>query len=315
MKVEHFIKTNSNCWKELEDFSTIVNSKGIGGLNPKEIKRFIHLFRLSSHHLAYARTHYPNQDIVVYLNALVGKCHSHIYAVKKVSSRGIFSYLTHGFPQALKKERLLILSSLGVFTFGFILSLLMVLYNSAYASLFLPQQIIDVISAGEMGGGAWNYPLMSSYIMINNISVSLRAFVWGIALGIGTIYILFVNGGLLGALTALVYLHGNPLQYWSLILPHGIIELTAIFISGGAGLMLAKGLLLPGQHSRIQSVIKAAKNSVSLIMGVVIMLIIAGIIEGFFTPLPISAAIKLLFAAVTGLLLVVYILKPHISKN
>jgi len=191
----------------------------------------------------------------------------------------------------------------------------MVLYNPDNAILFLPQHFIDVVQKGQMGGGQWNYPLMSSYIMVNNISVSLRAFVWGITLGIGTIYILFMNGSLLGALTALVYLNGNPSNYWALILPHGIIELTAIFISGGAGLMLAKGLLLPGQHTRFQSVIKQAKNSVSLVIGVIIMLVIAGIIEGFFTPLPIQGLFKLSFAAFTAILLFIYLLIPYINRQ
>jgi uncharacterized membrane protein SpoIIM required for sporulation len=91
-----------------------------------------------------------------------------------------------------------------------------------------------------------------------------------------------------------------------LILPHGIIELTAIFISGAAGLIIAKHLLLPGQYSRKDSLIAGTKQAVSLLAGVVILLIIAGLIEGFFTPLNISPISKLSFAALTAILLAAY---------
>jgi uncharacterized membrane protein SpoIIM required for sporulation len=150
--------------------------------------------------------------------------------------------------------------------------------------------------------------------MFNNISVSLRAFVFGITLGLGTIYVLFMNGALLGALTALMYMYGSPKHYWSLILPHGVIELTAIFISGAAGLIIAKSILLPGEFTRKHSLIKGAKKAVSLVMGVVLMLVVAGIIEGFFTPLAISENVKLAFAAVTAIILAIYFTVPYLIK-
>ena len=126
---------------------------------------------------------------------------------------------------------------------------------------------------------------------------------------------LFLNGALLGALTALVYLRGNPLTYWSLILPHGIIELTAIFISGAAGLLIAKHIILPGRYSRKDALIAGAKQAVSLMSGVVIMLVIAGLIEGFFTPRAVGAEMKLIFAGATGLSIISYLLLPYFQRE
>lgn len=316
MKEEQFIKINSNIWRELEDLSSIINKKGIKSLPSQQVKNFLLAFRQCSHHLAYARTHYPQSNVVSYLNSLVGKCHNHVYAVRKLSLGSLFKYIGYGFPKLLKENKWFVIGSFGFFLLGFIVSLLMVYHNINTAGLFLPESFIQG-AGGERSNAAsqWNYPLMSSYIMINNISVSLRAFVFGITLGLGTIYVLFYNGAMLGALTALMYMKGNPTNYWSLILPHGIIELTAIFISGAAGLIIAKSMLIPGEYSRKHSLIHGAKRAISLVMGVVLMLIIAGIIEGFFTPLNIPEVTKLSFAAVTAVLLVVYFSVPYVIKK
>ena len=316
MKEEQFIKTNSNIWRELESFSVIINKKGVKSLPSNEVKRFLSTFRQCSHHLAYARTHYQESSVVTYLNSLISKCHSHVYAVKKVSPGQFFKYIGYEFPKLLKGYKWFILSSFAFFAFGVILSFILVLANADNANMFLPAAMIEGVKGGTAGsGGQWNYPLMSSYIMFNNISVSLRAFVFGITLRVGTIYVLFMNGALLGALTALMYMYGSPKHYWSLILPHGVIELTAIFISGAAGLIIAKSMLLPGELTRKHSLIDGAKKAVSLVMGVVLMLVIAGIIEGFFTPLDISESVKLVFAAVTAVILAVYFTVPYVVKK
>lgn len=315
MNEEQFIKTNSDYWKQLEYFSTMIDKKGVKRLPSKEVVKFLQTFRHCSHNLAYATTHYPKSNVVSYLNSLISKCHSHVYAVKKISPRSLIKYIIYDFPKLLKDNKWFIICSFSFFIIGVILSIILVLFNVDNASLFLPQDLIDSIKGGTTGGKQWNYPLMSSYIMVNNISVSLKAFVMGITVGIGTIYVLFFNGALLGALTALIYRYGNPINYWSLILPHGVIELTAIFISGAAGLIIAKSILLPGEYSRKHALIKGAKKSVSLVVGVIFMLVIAGIIEGFFTPLNISELSKLIFAAISSIVLILYLSIPYIIKK
>ena len=315
MREEQFIEINSNMWRELENLYALVNKKGIKSLSSIDVKRFLHIFRQCSHHLAYARTHYSKSSVVMYLNSLVGKCHSHVYAVKKISPGNLARYVTYEFPNLLKEYRWYILSSFGFFAIGLIVSFLLVSLNADNASMFLPQNMIEGMKSGKHSAGQWNYPLMSSYLMSNNITVCLKAFALGITLGIGTIYVLFFNGAMLGALAALVYLYGNPISFWSLILPHGIIELTAIFIAGASGLIIAKHLLLPGEYTHKSALIAGAKKAISLIIGVVFMLIIAGLIEGFFTPLNIFDGTKLLFAAITGLILVVYFSIPYIVKR
>jgi len=314
LKQENFIQLNSDIWKELQLFIDKINKKGVSKLSSKDLKRFLHIFRLTSHHLAYVRTHYPKSDLLNYLNSLVGKCHSHVYAVKRFSIKDLNNYILYGFPNLLKTNKFYILFSFLFFILGSIISFLVVIKNPELSDIFLPSYFYETIKNNKMGQGDFNYPLMSSTIMVNNILVSLRAFVFGITFGIGTIYVLFINGIMLGALTALVYLYADQVLFWSLILPHGIIELSAIFIAGGAGLIIARGMLLPYEYSRKDSIIKASKEAVSLILGVIFMLIVASIIEGFFTPLPISPYIKLSFAAFTAILSIIYFSLPYIKK-
>lgn len=315
MKEEEFIKSKSAIWRDLEALSTIVNKKGIKSLHSSEIKRFLYLFRQSSHHLAYARVHYPQSSTTGYLNSLIAKSHNQVYAIRKISPDILVKYFTYEFPKLLMEFKWYIMSSFILFFMGVIISLLLVLINPENAPIFLPQNLVEGIKAGATSKEQWNHPLMSSYIMINNITVSLNAFVLGITLGIGTIYVLFINGVMLGALTALIYLYGSPLNYWSLILPHGVIELAAIFISGGAGLIIAKHMLIPGLYSRKDSIINGAKKAVSLVAGIAVMLVIAGIIEGFFTPRDISEYVKLTFAAITAIILVLYFSIPYYTKK
>ncbi|MFP4662321.1 MAG: stage II sporulation protein M [Halanaerobiales bacterium] len=316
MKEEVFIERNSASWQSLETLSKKINNKGIKKLTSSEVKIFLDLFRKTSHHLAYARTHYPDSNIIKYLNNLLGKCHSNVYAVKKISPGSLKDYVFRKYPQILKDYRNYILISFAFFALGVLISMIMVLYNHDHASLFVPQEYIDTIKAGTEGSGDWNYALMSSYIMVNNIRVSITAFVLGITLGLGTVYVLFLNGAMLGALTTVVYLYGNPVSYWSLILPHGVIELTAIFIAGAAGLVIAKHMLIPGELKRKYSIISGTKKAISLLSGVIVMLIIAGIIEGFYTPLStFTTTTKLAFAAFTGLILIMYFAIPYFKKD
>jgi uncharacterized membrane protein SpoIIM required for sporulation len=254
--------------------------------------------------------------VVQYLNSLIGRCQSHIYAVKRISPGSALNYLYHGFPQLLSENKFYVMLSFGFFALGAVISLILVSLNSDNALMFLPKYMVEGIKGGTSGGGGeWNYPLMSSYIMVNNITISLRAFVFGITLGLGTTYLLFYNGAILGSLTGLIYLYGSPVNYWSLILPHGVIELTAVFISGAAGLIIAKGILIPGEYSRRHSFVNGAKKAVSLVPGIVLMLVIAGIIEGFYTPLKIQEGSKLLFAGITAILLAVYFSIPYFIKK
>lgn len=140
-------------------------------------------------------------------------------------------------------------------------------------------------------------PLESSAIMTNNISVSLTTFALGVTGGLGTVLMLAFNGLLFGVISGACWHAGMLDQLMSFVAPHGVIELPAIFIAGGAGLMLAKGMLFPGTLPRRASFALEGGRAVRLVLGIIPMLIVAGTIEGFVSPTDLAPKWKYALAA------------------
>ena len=158
--------------------------------------------------------------------------------------------------------------------------------TNGLAEKLAPQHIVETIHDKEMWTDvpALHRNLFASFVMTNNIRVAFSAFALGITFMIGTMYILAFNGILIGTVAGLCHVHGLALPLWSFVSPHGYIELTTIFIAGGAGLKMGYALIAPGLLTRKQALTDAAKIAVQLIGGCVVLLVIAGVIEGFVSP-------------------------------
>jgi uncharacterized membrane protein SpoIIM required for sporulation len=143
--------------------------------------------------------------------------------------------------------------------------------------------------------------------MTNNLSVTFMTFAMGITAGIGTLYMLFFNGLLLGVVGTACWLNQMSLQLWSFVVSHGVLELPAVFIAGGAGLRIAQGMLFPRLLSRKDSVQAAGAEAIQLLLGTIPMLVVAGILEAFLSPT--SEPVLLKFSVGSGLflLLVLYL--------
>jgi uncharacterized membrane protein SpoIIM required for sporulation len=141
-------------------------------------------------------------------------------------------------------------------------------------------------------------PQESSFIMTNNMTVSFLTFAGGITAGLWTLFQLFFNGMMLGVIGVACGMNDMSVKLWSFVAPHGVLELPAIFIAGGAGLRLAQALLFPGPLSRRDSLAVGGNEAVRLLVGVIPMLIVAGMIEGFFSPSSVPTGFKFTLAAV-----------------
>jgi uncharacterized membrane protein SpoIIM required for sporulation len=170
----------------------------------------------------------------------------------------------------------------------------------------LGPQMVATIERHEM----WTHsvvavaPAASSMIMTNNLSVCFIAFATGIVFGLGTLYSMFFNGLLLGVVSTACQQHGMAVDLWSFVAPHGALELPSIILAGAAGFRLAKGVLFPGYYRRRDSLALAAADAVRLVAGIIPLLVIAGTLEGFFSPS--SAPVWLKFT--TGGLLFTFLL-------
>ncbi len=311
-----FVRLHSTTWKELESALKQIQSKSKAGIDHDGIHRLLFLYQTVSRHLSIARTRYGATDTVDYLNRLVSRAHQVIYVSKPNTLHRIIRFYVHDFPCLVKKEALLLFIAAGVFISGFLISFFFTLYNEDYALSFVPVQYTQALEDNTSDLDVHlNYTVTSVVIFTNNIRVGIFAFALGITFGIGTVYVLAQNGLLLGALSALAVHHGMGYSFWSLILPHGIPELFCIFICGAAGLSIARSMLFPGIHSRRQSFSTGGKNALHLLMGTIPIFVLAGLTEGYITPLPVNPLWKYAVALIWLCVLLIYILVRRKTGN
>jgi uncharacterized membrane protein SpoIIM required for sporulation len=255
-------------------------------------------------------------ELELYLNELVGRAYGQIYRNPSPTWTSLWFFLRSTFPKTFRETSPWFVLSFGLFIFGFGYGFIGGLLDETLIPLVAPPHLIEKVEEGQVWFDSILAvkPLASSMIMTNNITVSFTAFALGITFGVGTVCVLFLNGLLLGSLAALCHSHDLGIPFWSFVLPHGVIELTAIFIAGAAGLLLATALLAPGDLPRRQALVQRAGQSVRLVLGCVPLLIAAGVIEGFFSPAPLPPALKFFAAGCLLLLLLSYLLIPRPTK-
>jgi uncharacterized membrane protein SpoIIM required for sporulation len=150
--------------------------------------------------------------------------------------------------------------------------------------------------------------IAATHIFTNNIQVTFYAFAYGALFGVGTLYVMAFNGAMMGAVLSLTYHAGFGNALVTFMVGHGVIELSCIFISGGAGLLIGSALLMPGDLSRADALKSRGLDAIRLVAGCVPLLVVAGTIEGFISPAPINPVIKFGIAGITGLAMYSYLI-------
>ena len=261
-------------------------------------------YRMVVADLSYARSQGASGELVAYLNELAGRAHGVIYAAPAARLRGVVAFLLRDFPALFRSTSRYALVAALIFFIGWGVAAYLVHVELRGAGHGMPGQIfgkddgpVQVPDPAEM----------SSYIMTNNIKVGIYAFAAGVTAGVLTVWVLFTNGLTIGYIATLRAPQLGQVRFWSLILPHGVIELVAIFVCGGAGLMLGSAIIAPGNLRRADSIRIAAGKAMRLFAGVLPFFVVAAIIEGFITPSVIPAWSKLAFSGVTALALILYL--------
>ena len=304
-------------FQKLEEYLKTIEARGLQELNSRDVLMFGSLYRRAVSSLSRARSQGVDNRRIEYLNGLVARSYGYIYTTEPKGYMSIITFFKSEFPQTFRKNLHFIVAAFiitivaGLFAYG------TVLRNPSKADIILgpgSQDMLEQIATRHQGNKNWmpaeQRPVMSSYIIVNNIKVCIIAFSTGILAGVGTCAILMYNGFMLGVVAAAVRSYGAhvTLGFWSFVAPHGVIELTAIFISGGAGLMLGWALLCPGRYTRLTALKVAGREAIVLMLGVGAMLIVAGTIEGYFSPSMTPNAVKLSFAAIVGFIEYYYLL-------
>lgn len=309
MKVKTFVTTHRDEWKELEAHMTFIR-KHKKQMKPEDIDRFSNLYQKAAQHLSYSQTYYPQEDVTAYLNELVSSAHN-IFYKDQLSSIGQLRYFFgQRFVRLLLEQWQAIVVAMVLFLIGGVAAFWVVVHHPQQLSTVLSAKMAKAVQPGQSGGSSAdiNASLMSASIMTNNIKVAFLAFAGGITFGILTTYLLIYNGIMMGALAGLFWHYGQSYQFWALIVPHGMVELTAIFIAGGAGLLMGYKLFVPGAYSRVYQFKTQTKRSVQLVIGTLPLFVIAGTIEGFITPADMPLYVKYIVALLTVLGLISYVI-------
>ena len=316
MEEREFVAGSREVWERLAASVADVRSRGVKALGADALKRMHDDYRHAAADLAYAQTHYPRSETVGFLNRLVGSAHGELYAARPRRAAAVREFIAGGYPRLVRQNwRPVALSSallVAAVAVGWVLSYT----DPGLARLLLPESFRDTIGqAVDSGPGVESgwlamAPAISAAITINNVQVSLTVFAGGVTFGAITAWALVRNGLLLGVLAGAFGQAGAALTFWSLIVPHGAIELPAIALAGASGLMLAGALLFPGDRPRGQALRAVAPDAVRLVLGVIPLLLIAGVIEGFITPQAFGEAPKIAFGAVAGIGLAAYLMLP-----
>lgn len=308
-----FIDGSRDIWERLAASVRAARAKGIASLEPADLRVLHEDYRRTAADLAYAQTHFPGTRTERHLNELVGLAHAELYGSAPRTVRSAWRFLSAGYPQLVRAHSREVLLAGGILFGAVALGLILASVNYPLARIFIPEAMRDTVGDSVDGGGdmadiaAAIAPLLTAAITANNIQVALMAFAGGMTFGAITVYALAVNGLLLGALGGTFARNGGSLYFWSMIVPHGALELPAIMLAGASGLVLARALVSPGDLPRIAALRAASPAAVRMMLGTLPLFVIAGIIEGFLTPMGVDPWLKLAFGAVMALLLAAYL--------
>lgn len=257
------------------------------------------LYRSVSADLARAKGHDVGQAVIRDLQRLTTRSYSQIYqGSRRQEWQTLRVFYRYGFPAVVQQSWPYIAIATALFAIGALVGWWLAWQDPAFLMLVLGQKFVEEVKTSQE---LWTVsivgvePIASSSIMINNIGVSLKALLGGVTMyvpqvplitppGAYTVFLLVLNGLMIGCVGVLVAQANLAYDLWAFVSPHGALELPAIFMAGGAGLLLARGILLPGPYRRIDALKRYGAQAAQLLYGIIPMLVIAGLIEGFFSP-------------------------------
>jgi uncharacterized membrane protein SpoIIM required for sporulation len=311
--MRRFVRARRERWDKLAELVDRASRRGVRSLSADQIDELALAYRAATSDLAIARTRGEDPVILDHLNRLTARAHSVVYvATARTGWSRLVDFVLRGFPREVRRSwapiafcsLLTIVSAL--IAFGSVEA------DPTNAHALLPGMelppVTKALHDSNFGFDRAFSPAMASEIITNNVRVAAIAFAGGMTGGLLTGWIILTNGLMVGVLGALYAQAGFGPDFWATIAPHGVIELTAIQIAGGAGLVLAGGYLRPGRARRSDALVFAARRAGTLVLGVALLLCVAGTIEGFISPQRLPIPIRGAIGMFTAVALLAYLL-------
>ena len=263
-------------------------------MSQPELRELGLLYRQAAADLSAVRADRSSRTLEQYLNKLVARAHNFVYSGPRTSLAGLWRFMVHGYPRLLRRLSGYVWLATAITLVTAAVGVCITLVHPQFGEIFLGAEKMQGIRLHHlwMDSILSIKPQASSAIMTNNIGVCFVAFAGGIVAGLGTLYVLFVNGLMLGSIATVCAQYHLSLSLWSFIAAHGALELPSIMLAGAAGLRLAAGMLFPGMLCRKDALALAGLEAVQLLAGTIPLLTIAGTLEAFFSPTHAPYALK-----------------------
>jgi uncharacterized membrane protein SpoIIM required for sporulation len=289
MKQRTFEKDHQSQWEKLEDWLDKLDKRQ--SMNGHEIAEFPPLYRQVCQQLALARERRYTPHLIERLNRLALRGHQHLYRVPNQLFLHIVQFISRDFPQRVRQEsRLVGLSALLFFGSLLIMFASVQLKPDLIYSMMNAGQVLEIEQMYDPTLERWGYNreaesdfLMFGFYIKNNIGIGFQTFAGGILWGIGTIFFLVFNGLFIGCIASHLTHIGYIVPFYSFVVGHSSFELIAIVLAGAAGLKLGLALIAPGRLRRLSALRHAAADSIYLVYGVIVMLLLAAFMEAFWS--------------------------------
>ncbi|MBP1125909.1 MULTISPECIES: stage II sporulation protein M [Pseudomonas] len=289
-----------------------------GKLKTGDMADFPHQYRRLCQHLALAQERGYSSYLVDPLQQLALRGHQQLYRHRSQLTANVLSFVLADFPRLVREQwRFVLIAGLLFFGSLMVVALLVYLFPELIYSIVSPQQVAEMQGmydpdSSRLGRVAerassedW---MMFGYYVMHNIGIAFQTFAAGLLFGLGSVFFLIYNGLIIGAISGHLTEIGYGQTFWSFVIGHGAFELTAIALAGAAGLQLGWALIAPGRLTRAESLRLAARKSIQMLCGVMILLLIAAFIEAYWSSSTTTALwIKYLVGAVLWLLVIAYL--------
>ena len=312
MRESLFIKQNTERWKRYETVPT---------KDPDEIaERFIAI----TDDLAYAKTFFPKSKTTTYLNNLAAGFHQNIYKNKKENTNRIFRFWKYELPLLFKTYHKQLLYAFIFFMAFFFIGIISAKYDKNFVRLIVGDSYVNMTEANIAKGDPFGvYKSQDSSIMFlsivsNNLYVTVLNYLSGVLCSLGTLFLLFQNGIMLGSFEYLFISIGLGVQSVLVIFIHGTLEISSLIIAGGAGLVFGNSIIFPKTYTRMASIKKGALDGMKITIGVLPIIVVAAIFESFVTrhtEMPVWLSILILASSLSFIIWYVILYPIHLSRT
>ncbi|KRF02779.1 hypothetical protein ASG88_05310 [Nocardioides sp. Soil777] len=281
MDLDAYVLTHSADWRRLDELA------GRRRLSGAESDELVELYQRVATHLSVVRTSAPDASLIAHLSSLLARARQRTVGTRATTWRGVRDFFTQRFPAALYRLRWWWLGTLVGNVVVIAVMMWWLLGNPAVEQSLLTPDEVDQLVRSDFEGYYSEYAAshFAAQVWINNAWVAALCIALGI-LGAPVIWLLFQNIANLAVIGSIMTRHDHAGHFWGLILPHGLLELTAVFVAGGVGLRLFWSWIEPGSLTRAQSLAHEGRTAGTIALGLVAVLALSGVIEGFVTPSP-----------------------------